>query len=54
MTATFRAFTVLVECSLDFSRHETVVGSKQTVVVEFMKKTNSITATQLGRRQEFR
>ena len=36
MTAIFRAFTVLVECSLDFGRHETVVGSKQTVVVEFM------------------
>lgn len=54
MTASFRAFTVLVECSLEFGRHEAVVGSKQTVVVEFMIKTNSITAMQLGRRQEFR
>lgn len=38
MTASFRAFTVLVECSLEFGLHESVVWSKQTVVMEFMIK----------------
>jgi hypothetical protein len=54
MTAKFRAFAVLVECSLEFGRHEAAVGSKQTVVAELMIETNSIAATQLSRRQEFR
>jgi hypothetical protein len=54
MTASFCAFTVLVERSLEFGRHEAVVGSKQTVVVEFSITTNSIKAMQLGLRQKFR